>query len=113
MRIHTTSQGENITDIANLYGVSEEIIRNVNDLFGTEPTVGEELLIQIPTRSYTTVYGDTPERIALRFGIRKNDIYLLNPWIVGKPLDVGQKLTIKTLQIFVIGHLCVTMKLLV
>lgn len=98
MRIHTTSQGENITDIANLYGVSEENIRNVNNLFGTEPAVGEELLIQVPTRSYTTVYGDTPERIALRFGIRKNDIYLLNPWIVGKPLDVGQKLTLKTGQ---------------
>ena len=96
MKIHTTSQGESLTDIAQKYEVSEEIIRRVNGLNGCEPTTGEELLIQIPTRSYTAVYGDTAERIALRFGIRKSDLYTLNPWLIGKELEAGQTLTLKT-----------------
>ncbi len=96
MKIHTTKSGESIASIAKEYEVSEESIREINALEYGEAAVGEELLIQIPTRCYTTVYGDTADRIALRFGIGKNDLYRLNPWIIGKDLRVGQRLTIKT-----------------
>lgn len=96
MKIHTTSQGEAISDIAKEYEVNEEIIRRVNGLESGEAANGEELLIQLPTRSYTAVYGDTVDRIALRFGIRKSDLYSLNPWIIGKEVEPGQTLTLKT-----------------
>ena len=96
MKIHTTKSGETIATIANQYEVSEETIRRINALDDGEPAAGEELLIQIPTRSYTAVYGDTVDRIAIRFGIRKNDLYRLNPWIIEKELKAGQKLTLKT-----------------
>ena len=96
MKIHTKTQGEKITDIAKKYEVSEETIRRLNELEGGEAATGEELLIQIPTRTYTTVWGDTVDRIALRFGIRKNELYSLNPWIIGRELIPGQTLTLKT-----------------
>jgi len=94
MRIHNVKFGEKLSDIAKTYEVNEEIIKKTNNLEG-EPTSGEELLIKLPTRSYKTIYGDTPERIALRFGIRKGDIFSLNPWITGRDLEVGETLTIK------------------
>ena len=81
MHIHIKQNGERIKDISEQYGVCEENIRMVNGVTEGEPADGEELLILIPTRSYTVQYGDTPDRIALRFGIRKSDIYSLNPWI--------------------------------
>ncbi len=96
MKIHTTLRGERLSDIAKEYEVSEEIIRRINGLDRCEPTCGEELLIQKPTRSYTIVYGDTVDRIALRFGIRKSDLYMLNPWLIGKELEPGQTITLKT-----------------
>ena len=96
MRIHTIQSGESISNIAKEYEVSDEIIRRVNELEDKEGCPGEDLLIQIPTRSYTTIYGDTLDRIALRFGVRKGDLYSLNPWLNGSPLTVGQTLTLKT-----------------
>ena len=95
MKIHTTRRGEKIEDIAKEYEVNQENIRMINNL-QDEPAIGEELLIQAPTRSYKTIYGDTAERIALRFGIRKGDIYALNPWMTGRELEVGETLTLKT-----------------
>ena len=95
MQIHTKSPEESIKSIAENYGVSEEIIRSINELSDTEAAEGEEMLILIPTRSYTVQHGDTPERIALRFGIRKNDIYSLNPWVQHSGLKVGQSLALK------------------
>ena len=74
MQIHIKQEGEKLKDIAEKYGVSEESIRMTNELYDGEPTDGEELLILIPTRSYTVQHGDTPDRIALRFGVSKNDI---------------------------------------
>ncbi len=96
MKIHTTLRDETLTDISKEYQVSEESIRRINGLDKSDPVCGEELLIQIPTRSYTVVYGDTVDKIALRFGIRRNELYALNPWIIGKELTPGQTITLKT-----------------
>lgn len=94
MRIHTTEKGEKISDIANLYGISEELLRMINEIETGEPAEGEELLILVPTRSYTVQFGDSAERIALRFGIPKSDIYMLNPWLESE-LKPGQKIALK------------------
>lgn len=95
MQIHIKSKGETIKDIAEKYGVNEEIIRMVNELYSGEAADGEELLILTPTRSYTVQYGDTTDRIALRFRVRHSDIYTLNPWINEKDISPGQTLTLK------------------
>ena len=95
MQIHIKSHDESLKDIAEKYGVSEDNIRNINELYEGEATDGEELLILIPTRSYTVQYGDTPERIAIRFGIRREDIYSLNPWIINSDPKPGQTLALK------------------
>ena len=95
MHIHKQKQNESANDIATLYGISEENLRNLNELSEESPAIEEELLILIPTRSYTVQYGDTPERIALRFGIRKSDVFTLNPWLIEKGLTPGQVITLK------------------
>ena len=94
MKIHTTKCGETLSDIAKEYEVTEESIKKINNISNVL-TTGEELLIKIPTRTYKTVYGDTPERIALRFGIRIGELYSLNPWISGRNLEVGETITLK------------------
>ena len=95
MQIHTTSQNETVAEIAEKYTVSEDNIRNINSLGEDEAAVGEELLILIPTRSYTVQYGDTPERIALRFGVAPADITAMNPWTMGRELEVGEEIALK------------------
>lgn len=98
MKIHTTKIGESINDISKEYEVNEETIRLINEIENGEAIPGEELLIQNPTRSYTTQYGDTVDRISLRFGIRKNEIYSLNPWLIEKDLTPGQNLTLRAYE---------------
>jgi LysM repeat protein len=94
MKIHTTKNGQTLSDIAKEYEVKTETIRQINNI-NCEPAVGEELLIQTPTRTYKTTHGDTPDRIALRFGIRKGCLYSLNPWISGRNLEAGETLSLK------------------
>lgn len=94
MQIHNVKPGETVEEIAKQYTVKEESIRITNELNALSPAPGEELLILIPTRTYTVQYGDTPERICLRFGIRSNDIEGLNPQIDGK-LRIGEEITLR------------------
>ena len=96
MKIHLTKAGEGLSDIAKEYGVDEEIIRNINEIKWGEPTEGEELLIIKPTRTYTAQYGDSVERIALRFDIPRRDIYLLNPHLCNKEITVGEKIILRS-----------------
>lgn len=95
MYIHTTNENEAIKDIAKAYGVSCESIINNNELVDVMPTVGEEILILTPTRTYTVRYGDTLERLAIRFGMRRADITALNPWIETDGLTVGSEIALK------------------
>ena len=95
MRIHTVKGNEKISDIAREYGIDEEILRMNNELEHGEATVGEELLILTPTRTYTVRRGDTAERLALRFGVRRRDIMAMNPWIEDEGLVTGRLLALK------------------
>ena len=95
MKIHITKAGESLSNIANEYGVDEEIIRNINEIKRGEPAEGEELLIIKPTRTYTAQYGDSVERIALRFDIPRRDIYLMNPHLCNKEITVGEKIILR------------------
>ncbi len=96
MQIHTTSVGETVKDIAREYGVSEDNIRANNGIIRDEPAVGEQLLVLIPTRTYTARAGDSLDRISLRFGIRKNDIIAMNPQLSGGRFECGQTITLRS-----------------
>lgn len=95
MQIHIREKNESLKDIARRYTVSEESIRRINSLGDLSPAEGEELLILTPTRTYTVQYGDTVERIALRFGVSPANIVALNPWICDRELKQGEEVALK------------------
>lgn len=95
MKIHRKKANETIREIAESYGVSEDLTRRINDIENGECADGEELLILTPTRSYGAQHNDTAERIGLRFGIRSEDLYLRNPWIKTEGIKPGQQLALK------------------
>ena len=95
MHIHTRKDGESIARIAERYGVWEEDVRQINDIGSGEAAVGEELLILIPTRSYTACHGDTLERIALRFGVPKRELISQNPRLHNRQPRPGERIALK------------------
>ena len=96
MQIHTVRCGETVKDIAVEYGVSEDNIRANNGIPEGEVTEGEQLLILIPTRSYTARVGDSIDRISVRFGIRESDIIAMNPQLSGGKMKCGQTITLRS-----------------
>ena len=95
MHIHIKRNDECIRDIAKEYGVPEENLRQINEIYEGDAAEGEELLILTPTRSYTVQPNDSLERIALRFGVLKKDILAQNPWLCDKALRVGDRIAVK------------------
>ncbi len=96
MKIHTVERGETLSSIAEGYGIPTEILARINGLREREPLVlGEELAVILPTRTYKVSRGDTPERISLRFGIRKWELYALNPYIKDRGFSTGETLILR------------------
>ena len=95
MNIHTVKNGETVDKIAEIYGVSADQIRSHNGLPVGEPAVGEELLVLIPTRTYTVKRGDTPERISLRFGVGGRELMAQNPFLCDRAMAPGDRLALK------------------
>ena len=97
MYIHTVKSGESVYTIAREYAVPVASIIEANGL--TRPdrlTVGEELLILVPSRSYTAKRGETVSCIARRFGLKKSEIFANNPSLLGREeLYDGQLLSLK------------------
>ena len=85
MNIHIVCPEKGISACCNEYSVNEENIRKINEIEKGEAAPGEEILVLMPTRSYRTAYGDTIERIAMRFGkylvtACLHEIYLIVFW---------------------------------
>ena len=97
MHIHTVNEGESVFSIAKQYTVSPISIIENNGLENPDRlTVGEELLVLIPSRTYVAKNGDTVSSIARRFGIRKSELYANNPALMGKEgVYDGQLLALK------------------
>lgn len=97
MHIYTVKSGDTIFKIARKFSVSPMKIIENNELENPDSlSVGQKLLIVTPTRTYTVRGADTAMRICDRFGIKKRDLYLKNPYLCGKDnLYRGQLLTIK------------------
>lgn len=80
MYIHRVKKGERLRSIADMYGVDAETVATCNGLrSGDRLAIGEELLILTPTRTYTAKRRDTPERLSMRFGIRRGELLGMNP----------------------------------
>ena len=70
MQIHTVKIGEDLVSIAANYGINPQKLAEINGISITEKlTVGREILVIIPTKTYTTRKGDTKEEVSKRFGI--------------------------------------------
>ena len=85
MFIHTVGEGDTVFKIARNYSTSPIKIIENNDLKNPDVlSVGEELLILTPTRTYTARGGDTAAKIARRFGIKRGMLYRNNPYLCGQ-----------------------------
>lgn len=97
MNIHTVKPGDTIFKIARKYSVSPMKIIENNDLQNPDRlSVGQELLILTPTRTYTVRGSDTLRRISDRFGVKYETLLANNPYLAGgDKLYPGQLLAIK------------------
>ena len=96
MQIHLTKSNESLSDISKQYSVNESIIRNTNEITSQNPTEGEEILIVTPMREYKAQFGDTLDRIALRFDVKKSEILQNNPWIANRNLEPGEVISLRS-----------------
>ncbi len=97
MTIHTVKPGDTVFKIARAHGVSPMKIVEDNGLTNPDRlTVGEELLIIKPTRTYTVRGSDSLEKIAERFDVKPDSLLRKNPYLSGTDrIYPGQILSIK------------------
>lgn len=96
MRIHRVKEGECLADVAESYGVDERFIAICNETQkGERLSVGEELLILTPTRTYKARLGDSLARVSLRFGVPTGELYRMNPHIEGDELREGEFVAVR------------------
>ncbi len=98
MHIHTVQNGDTIYKIAKDYDTTPTKICENNGIENKNHlSVGRELLILMPTRTYTVKQGDTLSGIAMRFGIKLKDLITANPKHIGNDkLSVGEVLCVRT-----------------
>ena len=86
MNIHTVKPGETIFKIAREHSSSPMKIIENNDLENPDRlSVGQELLILNPTRTYTVRGADTLDKIKDRFKVEKEKLHAYNPYLSGGP----------------------------
>ena len=97
MHIYRAEDNESIYDIARKYDVSPIRIAEDNGLeIRGRLSEGREVLVRIPSRTYNVRVGDTLDKIATRFKVKKEALMRLNPELAGREkLYTGQLLTVK------------------
>ena len=96
MLIHTVKNGETLYSIARRYSVPATKLLADNDIDGDRLTVGDEVLVLIPTRTVTVRAGETKASIAKRFSVREDTLMTNNPQLaLQERLLPGQILTVK------------------
>lgn len=94
MKIHTVKDGETLREIARLYDVKEEILRETNT--GARRAVpGRELLVLFPTRTHRGSRTDTVGSVSARFGVSPSELRLRNPWLRGQVALYKREIAIK------------------
>ena len=97
MQIHRVKRGESVFHIARAYRTSPVTIIDNNALLRPDAlSVGDELLICQPSRSYTVRGTETLGEIANRFSVRRADLLRYNPALCGdETLRPSMTLSIK------------------
>ncbi len=96
MVIYTVKKGDSLYALAKQYGTTPTKILEDNGLADPDKlTVGQTLVIRIPTKTYTVQRGDTLEKIARKEGVSLRTLWQNNP-ILGGDTDIytGQVLTV-------------------
>lgn len=84
MIIYTVKQGDTISSIATKNMTTASRIVADNKLTSPDAlAVGQSLVIQQPSMTYTVGQGDTLLSVARRFGVSLNDLYRNNPTLGG------------------------------
>ncbi len=96
MTIHVVRAGDTMNSIAQEYGVPEFVIRNLNNLAGTDGfVIGQALLILVPSRVHTVRNEDTLFSVAQEYGTTVNALSRANPNLGGNDtIFTGQTLII-------------------
>ncbi|GIK57896.1 MAG: LysM peptidoglycan-binding domain-containing protein [Chloroflexi bacterium] len=99
--VHTVQEGENLTFIANSYGVTVEALLAVNNLSNADAlSIGQELLIpggegEAVVTAHTVQAGDTLAHIAALFNTTPDEIMATNRLLNRMAsLAIGQPLTV-------------------
>ena len=103
---YTVRRGDNLSTIAQRFGMGLDQLRRINNLRSDRLAVGQKLQVAAKedapaktpaaaprTRAYTVRRGDTLSEIALRFGMALNQLRRINDLRSDK-LAVGQKLQV-------------------
>ena len=85
MQIHRVKRGQTLYSIAREYGLSPKKLAEINGIKNPDKiTVGRELLILFPKRTYTARRGDTLDGISRRFSLEKDEVFKSNPTLCGQ-----------------------------
>jgi len=94
--IYTVRRGDSLYLIANAFGTTIQNLKNLNNLTSTRLDVGQKLIVQAGTPEgaafYTVKKGDTPYKIAQRFGMKLSTLLNLNGLTKYSKIYPGQKL---------------------
>jgi murein DD-endopeptidase MepM/ murein hydrolase activator NlpD len=99
--VHTVQEGENLTIIANTYGITVEDLLAVNNLSNADAlAIGQQLIIpggegKAVVTAYTVQAGDTLAHVAALFNTTPDEIMATNKLLNRMmPLPFGQTLTV-------------------
>jgi len=96
--VYTVKRGDTLYHIAQSFLTSVQNIKRLNSLRGDMLQVGQKLIIHADAAEGTTFYtvksGDTPFKIAQRFGMNLNRLLTLNGLNTRSKIYPGQKLRV-------------------
>ena len=96
MIIHTVKKGDSLYSIAKEYSVPYEIVNELNMLPDpSKLTVGQSVIVRIPSELYKVRRGDTLFSVSRKFGIPEITLLRNNPKLMGlDDLTEGEELVI-------------------
>ncbi|KPV43942.1 LysM peptidoglycan-binding domain-containing protein [Alicyclobacillus ferrooxydans] len=90
MQIHVVRQGESVWSISQQYGVSSQLIEQINQLPSSSIVPEQTLIIPVGTRTYVVMPGDELYQIARRYNLTVSELQGWNPNVQPTNLSAGQ-----------------------